>query len=290
MKSNLGTTNEICEFLGWHMGDGCISINGRYSEYALTGDITEEYPFYKSVIVPSFNQLFSKHLKEPVGIRRYKSTGVCGIYLFDKKFVKLLQKKFKLLHGKKLHMRIPPVVQTDFEKKCFLRGLFDTDGSVYFCKSSGNPRKNSLYCYIHHKPKIKIGTISRTFMFQVFDMLVSLGFSPRWCKPYKHKKNEHTMYSLVLDTITDTKKWFEQIGFRNQKHLTKVSVWMKYGFCPPYTTLKQRLKILNGNLDPLTFYPQYPDLSRNQIHELKIASPWQLQSPYLQNKCLTFRI
>ena len=41
---------DIAEFLGWHVGDGCLSITKRHYEYTLTGDITEEYPFYKEVI------------------------------------------------------------------------------------------------------------------------------------------------------------------------------------------------------------------------------------------------
>ena len=65
MKNKELNSLEIAEFLGWHMGDGCISITDRYSEYALTGDIVEEYPFYCDIVVPVFNRLFNSYLKKP---------------------------------------------------------------------------------------------------------------------------------------------------------------------------------------------------------------------------------
>ena len=34
------------EFLGWYMGDGCISITNKYYEFAFSGDIKEEFIFY----------------------------------------------------------------------------------------------------------------------------------------------------------------------------------------------------------------------------------------------------
>ncbi|MBW2994127.1 hypothetical protein KY315_01755, partial [Candidatus Woesearchaeota archaeon] len=61
----------LAEFLGWHLGDGCISINEKYSEYVLAGDITEEYPFYKKVIIPTFNKLFKQYLKKQTTLKKY---------------------------------------------------------------------------------------------------------------------------------------------------------------------------------------------------------------------------
>ena len=46
----------------------------------------------------------------------------------------------------------------------------------------------------------------------------------------------------------------KKIGFNNYAKYSKYEVWKKFGFCPPYTTLKQRKKILNGELDPYSFY------------------------------------
>jgi|SRR3989344_5388471 len=262
---------ELAEFLGWHLGDGCISINKNHFEYALTGDITEEYPFYKNVILPTFNRIFKKYLKKPVTLSLYKSNGVCGIYLFDKSFIKILNKRFNIPSGKKINIEIPKSLKNKEQKIGFIRGLFDTDGSIYFCRSNVKTKKKSLFIVFHYKPKIKIATISKPLIEQSFGILCSLGFSPRLQKPIRQRINENMIYSLVLDTKKDTTKWIEEIGFKNLKHITKVRMWKEFGFCPPYTTLNERMNMLKGKINPLKFYPNYKDLNLNHIksHLLK---------------------
>lgn len=264
-KSNLKSRPGLAEFLGWHVGDGCISINKRYSEYALTGDITEEYTFYKKVVTPTFNRIFKHQLKKQAVLKKYESVGVCGIYVFDADFVSTLQKECDLISGKKINIRIPNIIKKMNQKKQFLRGLFDTDGSIYFCKSNVKTKKESVYTVFHYKPKIKIATISKNLTNQVHTMLSDLGFTPRLYFPRKQKINENTMYPLVLDTKKDTEKWIEEISFRSTKHLTKIKIWKKFGFCPPHTNLQERSMILKNKLNPLSFYPQYKDLSLNYV-------------------------
>ncbi|MBW3002451.1 hypothetical protein KY338_04820 [Candidatus Woesearchaeota archaeon] len=264
-RKNSDLPLDLAEFLGWHVGDGCISINERYSEYSLTGDITEEYPFYKSIITPTFNTLFKHNLKKPIKLKKYASVGVCGIYVFDKKFVSNLQKKFSLISGKKINIQIPANLNTKNQKKRFLRGLFDTDGSIYFCRSNAKTKKRSLCNIFHYKPKIKLATISQILINQVHKMLADLGFSPRLYTPRKQRKNENFMYAVVLDTKKDTTKWIKEIGFRNRKHWTKIKIWQKFGFCPPYTTLQERNKILKSELNPVSFYQSCQQLTLNQI-------------------------
>lgn len=259
--------DEIAEFVGWHIGDGCISINSRYSEYALTGDIIEEYPFYTTIVLPTFKKLFSSFFKKEITIKKYKSNGVCGIYIFDKKFVEFILNKTGLKNGKKINTQIPDIIKTRNQKIAFLRGLFDTDGSIYYCKSNYRPINESLFSIFHYKPKIKLATISKTLIDQVYRLLCYLGFSPRIRKPAKQKINENMMFGVVLHRKNDTKRWIEEIGFKNLKHLTKVHLWKKFGFCPPNTNLNQRIKMLKGELNPLTFYPSYSHLSLNQIKE-----------------------
>ena len=260
----LNYNHDLAEFLGWYVGDGCLSVNSRYSEFTLTGDIVEEYPFYENVIIPTFNNIFKKTLKKSAILKKYKSVGVCGIYVFDKSFVSFLQKEFKLKSGKKLDISIPSIIKTEEQKKSFLRGLFDTDGSIFFCKSNFKTKKYSFYNHFHYKPKIKLGTISKNLIKQVYDMLTELDFSPRYYKPRKQRENENVMYDVVLDINKDTERWIKEIGFKNMKHLSKIHVWEKFGFVPPKTTLSERIKMLNGDIDPLSFYKDYKNVSSNK--------------------------
>ncbi|MBI2208238.1 hypothetical protein HYU50_01980 [Candidatus Woesearchaeota archaeon] len=262
---NKDYSEELAEFLGWHVGDGCISINKRHYQYTLTGDIVEEYPFYKKVVVPTFNRLFTSQLNNPAKLRIYKSVGVCGIYVFQRDFIQFLQSNFNLKNGKKYAISVPFKIKTLREKICFIRGLFDTDGSIYFCKSYNKRKKKSIYNAFHYRPKIKLATISYTLIEEVYSLLIGLGFHPRIQKPIKQRKNEYTMHSVIVDSKSDVLKWIKDIGFKNLKHVTKVNIWEKSGFCPPYTTLNERLKVLNGRLNPLTFYPNFNDLPLSYI-------------------------
>jgi len=98
-------------------------------------------------------------------------------------------------------------------------------------------------------------------------MLCDMGFHPRIRKPAKQRENENMMFGVVLYRNNDLKKWINEIGFKNLKHLTKVKIWEKYGFCPPKTTLKQRNNIIKGKLDPLSFYPDYVNMPTKHIKD-----------------------
>lgn len=239
--------NETAEFLGWYFGDGCISITGNRYEFAITGDITEEREFYKQIIVPTLNKIFYHKLGRKIELKLYPSVGVCGIYLFDRTFVRGLLAEFDLKPGKKIDVNIP-YFKTINQKKHFLRGLFDTDGSIYFCKSNVKTKNPTFCTTFHYKPKIKLATISKIIIERVFKMLLELGFSPRLYSPRKQRPHENIMYSVVLDTNKNIEKWIKEIGFRNPKHSTKIAVWKKQGYCPPYTTIKDRIAIINREI------------------------------------------
>jgi len=264
-RENRNKSLELAEFLGWHVGDGCISINKRHYQYTLTGDIVEEYPFYEKIVIPTFNYLFQNQLNGPTKLRTYESVGVCGIYLFQKDFIQFLQRKFNLKSGKKDTITIPPNIKTIEEKIYFIRGLFDTDGSIYFCKNYNKRKSKSIYNSVHYRPKMKLATISYILIEEVNNILTNLGFHSRIQKPIKQRKNEYPMHSVIIDSKSDILKWIREIGFRNIKHATKVKIWMKFGFCPPYTSLQQRFNILNDNLNPITFYQGHDNLSLNYI-------------------------
>ncbi|PLW80185.1 hypothetical protein C0585_03465 [Candidatus Woesearchaeota archaeon] len=250
---NSKTNLKFSQFLGWHLGDGCISITKKYSQYSLTGDITEELLFYKCVILPCFKIIFPRFISE-IKFKKYESSSVCGIYIFDKNFVNYLQDNFGLVNGKKTDIKVPKFIQTYEQKKYFLRGLFDTDGSIYFCKSNYKTKKVSLFSIFHYKPKIKFACISEILIFEVHMFLNELGIRNRIQKPIQQRKNEFTMHSVIIDTNKGINDYLKKIGFSNPKHLTKVSIWEKFGFCPPKTTFHERNLILNEDLNILNFY------------------------------------
>lgn len=70
-------------------------------------------------------------------------------------------------------------------------------------------------------------------------------------KYHKSKdKNWRDSYHIVVDGGINVKKWFEIIGSKNPKHITKYQIWKKFGFCPPKTTIIQRKEILKNKISP----------------------------------------
>lgn len=230
---------DLAELMGIQVGDGCISENKRYSELYIGGDITEEKEYHDNWV----SKLFNKKVMLPLGKSKIKykphpKVGVYGAYIFDKEIVQFF-KELGLRSGTKLNVTIPNEILLDVSlTKRFLRGLFDTDGNLYF------DRNKTLNQLINKIPIIKLGTVSEPLANQVFNSLFSLGFHPRRKKPYKGKRDKNTVHTVLLYRKADINKFMKEIGFKSSKHYTKWRVFKKFGFCPPKTTLVDRKKML----------------------------------------------
>jgi hypothetical protein len=113
-------------------------------------------------------------------------------------------------------------------KFSFIRGLFDSDGSLIFSKKT----------YQHNQyPTIEIKTVSHPLGSSLKDLLVAVGF-----RAALNRSAES--WVVRLNGFEMLEMWMNKIGSRNVKHLTKYLVWKKEGFCPPKTTMPMRLKLL----------------------------------------------
>jgi len=214
----MNLNENLCELFGIFLGDGCLSETARYSEIVIAGDITEEREFYNKHIIPLFNKelaipLINKEIKG----RAYPKVGVYGIYSFNKKLVQEFKKTFNLTSGPKTNIVIP---QNILSNKKFLikvlKGLFETDGSIYFEKNY-SCKDNS-----HKHAKIKLCMTSRNLIDQIYNSLIHLDFKPIRVKPYKGKKDKNYLYGIKLYRKKDILRWIEEIGFDNPKHKTKI--------------------------------------------------------------------
>lgn len=232
---------DMAEIMGMHIGDGCISENSRYSEYYLGGDITEEKDYHLNYVRPLFNKKVALPvLGKRVNYKEHPKVGIIGFHIFRKEIVDFF-KKLGIKSGSKIKVRIPKkLIKDDVLMKRFLRGLFDTDGNLYFDKNRS--AKNRL----NNRPTISIGTVSGGLAKDVRSSLINLGFSPRIKKPYKGKRNKNLVYVILLYRIKDIFNFISEIGFKNPKHSTKWLIFKKYGFCPSHTNIKQRKEILKN--------------------------------------------
>jgi intein/homing endonuclease len=233
---------DLAELLGIHIGDGCISENHRYSEYYLGGDLKEEKEYHNTWVGPLFNKkimipLFNKS----VNYKEHPKVGVYAFHIFDKRLVDFFR-DLDICIGPKINVSIPKDILKDKKLlKRFIRGLFDTDGSIYFEKSYTSKHRRNNH------PIIKLGTVSEKLADDVFISLKKFGLNPRMRKPYKGKKDKNLVYTVLLYRKNDILFFIKEIEFKNPKHYTKWQIFERLGYCPPKTSLKQRKEILSDN-------------------------------------------
>ena len=232
---------DLAELLGIHIGDGCISRTKRYAEYYLGGDITEEREYHDSWVGPLFNKkIMQPVLQKNVIYKEHPKVGVYGFYIFNDKLVSFFE-KLGIKAGTKLPIEVPVEIRTNKRlTKRFLRGLFDTDGTIYFDKN------RSCKHPINNRPTIKLGGVSRELISQVYCMLKNLGLHPRLTKPYKGKRDKNFVHGVLIYRKEDINYFIKQIGFKNTKHSTKWEIFRLKGYCTPYTTINQRKVLLQN--------------------------------------------
>ncbi len=115
----------------------------------------------------------------------------------------------------------------------FLRGLADTDFCITFKKTKNN------------YPCIKADFASEGLVLDISKILLRCDISHT--KYIKHKRTNFgnfTHYAIEVNGCKNLGLWLKNIGFRNQKHLTKIALWKKQGYCSPRSTYKKRFALL----------------------------------------------
>lgn len=205
-------TNFFCELYGIAMGDGCIS---KYTDYQgikrldliITGDKMYEQKFY---------QYIKQKLEEEFNIYSYlyisKKRNELRLTIRNKSFTNFMI-RIGFPHGKKYDKLLIPKTLSNLEwgrLKLIIRGLFDTDGSIF-------AKKNENYRY----PYICITTKSDRFRQQIINILRE--------KKYPAYRNN---LNIFLKGIRNIKNWMKDIGTSNPKHKFKYDYWLTNGKLP----------------------------------------------------------
>jgi len=232
-------TEELAELIGAHIGDGCLSDNGRYKECALLGDMNEEEEYYDNHIMPLFNRLIAKPLiHQELKAKKYPSMGVYGFLCFDERIFNYY-KSLGITVGSKINTKIPKTFLTKRFAKHTLRGIFDTDGCLYFDKNRTAKKP------INKVPIIKLASTSKPLINQIYTILLKMGYNPKLKKPYKGKRDKNMNYPLIIYRKNDILNYIERdFGFNNPKHKTKWEFYKKYGYYIPRMTIKERRELL----------------------------------------------
>lgn len=249
-KNNLNLTPAISELAGIFAADGSMQKN----HICFWGNPKADKDFYdihlRKLFLKAFNFTINPHEK--------KSNYVYGFYICDKSIIKYFNEILNFPIGKKTYsLSIPNIIYTNKDKKilcAFIRGFFAGDGCLNFDKRYAKDQK--ILKIIHTYPRIQIKSVSKTVIYQLSNILNKLNIRNFVSKKCSKKENEADSYLLQISGVLMLEKWMEEIGFSNTNHSTRYEIFKKHGLVPPNTSYSQRMAILEGKLDPWSFYPK----------------------------------
>lgn len=238
-------TPDLAEVCGIHAGDGYMRLRkNNKGEVDISGYL-EEKDYYDNHVIRLFNKIFGLNING-----RTFSRGSYGFVSYKKEIRDaLISLGFPVGKKSKL-VKVPsqilesenPILYTRF-----LRGLFDTDGNLYFRKSyAGINKFNKTY---NHYPVLTIVSVSKFLIEGVIKMLFEMDIVFYYHSHDSKKLNEQRKHYISISGVDGLEKWMKMIGMKNSVKLSRYLIWKKFGFCPPHSSLLQRKDILNGKLD-----------------------------------------
>ncbi len=217
------------ELVGLIIGDGHIiyDIPKRRYTLELTGNVDEMDYFEK---VREF--LRTKVDREAIiKIRKEKKGQSLRLYLNNKKYVEFLIFEIELVKGNKtFKSKIPRALLSWMFMKHIIRGLFESDGSLYFSKGK---RKLPYY------PRIEIKSSSKNIIFALLTSLRNQNFRVN-CR----KCGDKGTFGVYLSGVEMLEKWNQEIGFSSYRNYSKYLLWKKLSFYIPKTSFEERKRLL----------------------------------------------
>lgn len=196
------------ELLGALTGDGFMGNYGERKQIYMiqfTGDkrYEKEYFLYLNEIIQQITGVNPTY-REPKG-------NTFRLIIHSKKLFDHIIKKHQFPVGKKENISVPAkILQNNNLMNFFIRGLFDTDGSLYFDK-----RKN----YSKPYPRLIIYTTSHNLFKEVNNYLNKYFKTRTGITQREHRK---TCYCIEIYGHNQLQKWKKLIGFSNLKHIHKL--------------------------------------------------------------------
>lgn len=207
----------IYELIGIIIGDGHIGYNKNSNRrwLEICGNV-KEMDYFKKIS----ELLFKLTKKKPIIVEKQERDGGRGLrlYLNNKDFFNFLTKEIGLPFGKKtFSIAIPKKFLSWKFSKHILRGIFDTDGSIYF--SYSKKTKHPTY------PRVEIKTSSNNLAPQIFGILKRRGFKIRL--RFSKDKRINILY-LSGQEMAD--KWFKEVGSSNNSKIDRYKFWKERGY------------------------------------------------------------
>jgi len=219
-------SKEFAELLGAFTGDGWISKNKKGGlTFVICGNPKDEKEYYQRVA-----RLWEAEFAGKIKPRAFPYWGTFGVMCCNRKIIKQFESA-GMARGKKANIcKVPEEIQKNKVLYVpFIRGLFDTDGSIFF-KKSYNKNASRWQKSNNHIPVIQIASVSQSLIESIRKMLSSLGFKFLFSKYAPKNKNWNTTYYLRLSGKINTINFFARVQPKNSRHRLRFEKWLTKGF------------------------------------------------------------
>jgi intein/homing endonuclease len=193
-------TEPMVELIGATLGDGNIYDRKHYVEY--TGDPIKDVHYFTHVLLPIINDETGKNPRLFVRDRGLR------FRIFSKSFVEWL-KKMGIPSGEAKGMaKAPEFIASDMKlmKRC-VRGVHDTDGSVYF---------DMRPAYLRPYPRIELHMKNIDLVNQVSGFFSDIGIA----HSYVRTKN-----SIETSGVDALRGFLRKVGFSNVHHVNRIGTY-----------------------------------------------------------------
>ncbi len=216
MKLKIQHSPELAEFIGILFGDGYINKYGKYNYVIeIAGHAENDLSYHQDFIHPLIHRLFST--KPKFKIRKDQKT--LYTHIFSKNVYSILRES-GMPEGKKTNLTVPEWIKNDIENFIsFVRGFFDTDGSIILRKRKQN--------------SISFCSKNSELLIQIKKFLESLGFFVCMNKEFRADKRgfKSTSHYLRINRKAHIKRFAEKIESSNPYKLRRLRVGTR-GFEP----------------------------------------------------------
>jgi hypothetical protein len=215
----------FAELAGAFAGDGWISKGNKGLTLFISGNPKDEKPYYKRI-----RFLFKKIFQITVNPRPFPYWGTFGVMVCKKEIINSFFSIGFNCGKKALTVKVPNKIQKN--KKLFsyfIRGLFDTDGCIYFQKSY-NKNASIWQKSVRHIPTVFFTSMSKELIDSTYKMNKALGLEFRYDKPTVPRYSKSFCYRIRLQGKKKVKRFFRIVKPKSKKHLDKFNFWITQGF------------------------------------------------------------
>ncbi len=199
---NMPLSEELCEFIGVVIGDGCVGKYGTGYSIIITGDKNLDKNYYYNNLKKICGTIFN------INPAIYLREDCIQLKIYSKRLFELLTLRFNFPSGKKAHtIAIPSEIYKNIDfLKFTLRGMFNTDGGVGYDK-----RKIYKYPYI----RVNYSSASSSLINQIHDILIYFNIN------HSIHQRERTQM-IQINGNKNVRQFISQIGFSNERHTDKL--------------------------------------------------------------------